>query len=514
MISPAAAAEPVASPPIRSRILRDTLGYSASALLSQAVGLVAGFWIARRLGPADFGVWNAVSLLLVYGAYVDLGVLAAMGRDLPVHFGEGDQEAAARLESSARWATAAGAILVAVVVVAATYLPVFANRPPGLLHGLRLMTLVLILQQIYTYHRTVLRAHNKFGELSRQQMLTSFLTSGLAAALVTAFGLSGRLWAAVLAQAVIVGYALYRDPWRPLPAPSMATLWRLMRTGIPITLSGSILSLVTTVDRPMVLAFLGGKALGYFGLALLLTSMVSLVPGMAGQVLYPRITHRFGESGRDIRALRGFVLTPPLALARLLPIVIGPLYLMMPLVIGVFLPAYLPGLVATRIVLLGIFFYSVLGITDYFLVTMGKIAQFAVCATVGLVFNVAFDYLGLRLGYGIEGVAFTGTPLTYFVYSTIVIGYALSHYTTGLRDPLRYFFRLWWPFVYMVALLWMIEGPVSRAASAGGSTGLMVATGLRVVLYTVGMVPLAIGAARILQVDLSRASLARAWSGV
>jgi O-antigen/teichoic acid export membrane protein len=495
------------------RILNDTVGYSASAILAQGFGLAAGFLIARWLGPSDFGIWNAASLVLAYGAYVDFGVLSAMGRDLPFQVGAGNAERANLLEGAARWATLAGAVLAAVVVIGMSFLPAFSTQPPLMLTALRIMPVVLIFQQVYAYHRTVLRAHNLFGELSRQQVLSSVLTAGLAVLGVIVMGLLGRMLGALIAQGAIVAYALWRTPWRRLPVPRLSTLWLLMRIGIPITAAGSILSVVTTIDRPMVLGFLGEQQLGYFGLALLLTSMVSLIPGVAMQVLYPRITHQFGQSGRSIAALRTFVLRPPLVLACLLPLVIGPVYLFLPVLVTLFLPAYAPGLMAMRIVIVGIFFYSILGLTDYFLVTTGQIRVYAIFGSTALALNVLFDYVALQLGYGINGVAVAGTPLTYFIYSSMVIGYALSHYTRNIGDWCRYFSKLWLPFAYMVALLWMLEIAARRWVPSSTRTGLMVAAGTEVALYSLGVLPLAFFAAHELKLELSWASLARLRSG-
>ena len=495
------------------RILRDTIGYSGSAVFAQALGLVAGFWIARLLGPADFGVWNAVSLVLAYGAYVEFGVLSAMGRDLPYYLGQRNTEHALRLEGGARWATIAGAILAAGFVFGASFLPSLANHAPIMRTGLRVMAVALILQQIYTYHRTVLRANNLFGELSRQQFVSSIVNSGLSVLGVVILGLYGRMMFLVLAQALIMVYAIFRNPWRRIPAVDARTMWQLFKTGVPITLAGSILSLVTTVDRPIVLAYLGEKQLGYFGLALLLTSMVSLVPGMASQVLYPRMTHLFGQSGRDVGALRALVLKPPLVLACLLPVVIGPVYLVLPVVIRLLLPDYTPAILATQIVVVGIFFSSILGVTDYFLVTTGKLKEYAFFGGCALILNVAFDYVALRLGFGIVGVAFCGTPLTYFVYSSAIIGYALSHYTRDKRAWGKYFSRLWLPFAYMLGSLCCV-GFVARwwnpEATAMGAIASM---GGQVAVYLVGMVPLVVMAARELGVELSLASLTRTIQG-
>ena len=163
------------------------------------------------------------------------------------------------------------------------------------------MAVALILQQIYTYHRVVLRSNNQFAQLSQQQIILSFLNAGLSVALVVALDLEGRFTAALLAQALIVLYALYRNPWQPAPKFDLSAAWSLMRVGIPILASGFIITLLTSIDRLMVIAFLGETQLGYLGLALLLVSVVTLIPAMACQVLYPRISYHFGNTGKTSR---------------------------------------------------------------------------------------------------------------------------------------------------------------------------------------------------------------------
>jgi O-antigen/teichoic acid export membrane protein len=488
------------------KIIRDFLGYSASAIVSQALGLIAGFWVARLLGPSDFGVWNAVSLVLVYGAYLELGALSAMGRDLPFYHGQRDVEKAIALEGAARRVTIFGALVAALFVIAFSFLPTHSLK---MALGLQAMAVVLILQQVYTYHRVVLRSHNYFKELSQQQVLLAIVSSGLAILFTVYFGLEGRLVAAILALAVIVLYAVRRNPWRPVPNFNLSTAWSLIRVGLPILISGFILSLLSTIDRLMVITFLGEKQLGYFGLALLLTSVVSLIPAMASQVLYPRITHQYGSSGNNVEALRSFVLTPPVILSASLPVLIGSLYLSLPLVIAVFLPAYIPGVTAARIVIIGTFFFGILGLTDYFLVTIGKLKQYALFGCVALLLNIVLDYLFLQLGYGIEGIALGGTLITYLFYSSIVIGYALSHYTKRFGDWVRYFARLWLPFIFMIVLLWFVEMAVNHMMPSSSNIELLFSTITKLLFYILCCLPLIYLVFLQLKLDFSKLSLLR-----
>jgi O-antigen/teichoic acid export membrane protein len=488
------------------RIIKDIFSYSASAIVSQALGLIAGFAVARLLGPSDFGVWNAVSLVLVYGAYLELGALSAMGRDLPFHHGQRDVEKAATLEGAARRVTIFGALVAALFVIAFSFLPTHSLK---MALGLQVMAVVLVLQQVYTYHRTVLRSHNYFTELSQQQVLLAIVSSGLAILFVFYGGYVGRLIAAIMAQAVILLYALRRNPWLAVPKFNLSDVWSVIRVGLPILISGFVLSLLATIDRLMVIIFLGEIQLGYFGLALLLTSVVSLIPAMASQVLYPRITHQFGSSGKNVEALRAFVLTPPAILSGLLPILIGSLYLSLPLVVGVLLPAYIPGITAARIVIVGIFFFSILGLTDYFLVTTGKLKQYALFGCVALLLNAVLDYLFLQLGYGIEGIALGGTLITYFIYSCIVIGYALSHYTRRLCDWVRFFAKLWLPFLYMIALLWLLETAFNHMLPSTSNIELLFSTTAKLLFYILCCLPLIYFVFRELKLDFSKLSIIR-----
>jgi O-antigen/teichoic acid export membrane protein len=490
----------------RLKILKDIINYSSSALISQALAVIAGFWVARILGPADYGIWNAVSLVLVYGAYSEFGILSAMGRDLPFYQGKGDQKMTASIEGAARHSTFLGSLFAAFVTIIVSFLP---GQPPMMALGLRVMAIILILQQIYTYHRIVLRSYNHFGELSRQQIVFALLTAVLSVIGVTVFGFEGRLIAAVFASVAILFYAVHRNPWRPVPKFNASVSWSLMRVGMPILISGFVLSLLTTVDRLMVITFLDAEQLGYLGLALMVTNVVCLIPGMASQVLYPRITYHFGNADKNVAALRPYVLNPPVILSLLLPLVIGPVYLILPFVISVFLPAYTPGITAARLIVIGVFFYSVIGLSDYFLVTIGKLKQYILFGCIALVFNIVLDYLFIRIGYGIKGIAIAGTLLTYFFYSCIVIGYALSHYTRQLLDWVRYFFQLWIPFVFMIALLWFVEVIMANLIPSISRIELLFTSLSQVLFFLIGYLPLLYIRRRDLKMALNRGNSSR-----
>jgi hypothetical protein len=113
------------------------------------------------------------------------------------------------------------------------------------------------------------------------------------------------------------------------------------------------------------------------------------------------------------------------------------------------------------------------------------------------------------MGYGIEGIAFGGTLLTYLFYSCIVIGYALSHYTRQYGDWIRYFSWLWTPFIYMLILLGSVEMSVEYLTASASFKNVLFIAGAKVILYLIGCLPLIYIVHDRFKLDLSQASLSR-----
>ncbi len=438
----------------KTKILKDIFSYSSSSYISQGVGLLSGLIIASKLGPEDYGIYNAVTLVLGYAAYSELGVLSTMSRDLPFHIGQSNLQKSKDIDSAARYMTFIGAVCASIIIF---YFSLFLSISPKMAFGLRIMSLVVIFQQIYTYHRTILRCNNNFKELSQQQIILSIISAIITILFVEFSGFNGRMLAALILQFLILLYAIYRNPWKESSKFDFATIFGSIKTGLPILASGFIITLVTSIDRLMIVTFLGATSLGYFGLSIMLISVISLIPAMTSQVLYPRISYHFGQSGKNIDELSSYVIKPPIILSAILPFLIGPIILSLPFVINLFLPAFIPGISAARIVVSGIYFYGILGLTDYFLVTTGKLKLYALFGIIALIINIIFDFIFIKMGLGIEGIAFGGTLLTYLIYSSIVIGYAVSFYKKSTFSVLLYFLKLWMPFFYMISIIWSIE---------------------------------------------------------
>ena len=83
------------------RFVGDTLGLAASQYAARAVLLARGVVSAVALGPAGFGAWNALNLILDYGTFASGGVLQGLDLRLPGPTVRGEAREARRLLAGA-----------------------------------------------------------------------------------------------------------------------------------------------------------------------------------------------------------------------------------------------------------------------------------------------------------------------------------------------------------------------------------------------------------------------------
>ena len=86
-----------------SELTREFLLFAVSTAFFQGSRLATLLLTARWTAPEEFGVWNALQLLLLYGIVVMLGVPNGMNRQVPYLCGQGREALAARVEDTSFW---------------------------------------------------------------------------------------------------------------------------------------------------------------------------------------------------------------------------------------------------------------------------------------------------------------------------------------------------------------------------------------------------------------------------
>ena len=376
------------------RFVGDTLGLAASQYAARAVLLARGVVSAVALGPAGFGAWNALNLILDYGTFASGGVLQGLDLRLPGPTVRGEAREARRLLAGAWSVVLLGGGLYALLVVGT-----LATGHPALLRGLGwgpplLMLGAALLQLVIQYQGSALRARGRFGAVSGSAAAQALLGGGLGMVLVVRYGIPGLLWGWLAGTLVAVAWVRRAAPDVPLRPGACPDGIRMAKGGFVVFAAFLVSLFLRSVDRMAFIAFGEAEHLGSYGLGLMAAGLVLYLPEAAAAVLYPRIVAA-ADGALDPEVVRAQILRAHRVLTLLLPPVVAVAMVWVGPVLERWLPQYRDAIGAVRLLALGALLLSASTLPGYWLLGSGRgrallVSGLAAAAvTAGLVFGVA-----------------------------------------------------------------------------------------------------------------------------
>ncbi len=411
----------------RSPLFREFLLFALSTVLLQASRFAVNLFAAKRLGPETFGFWYVLNLALAYGGLAHLGVVNAMNRDVPVFRGKGDAERVRLIQS-----VSVGVLLVSTVVAGVVMVVSLAFLEPIPRAPLAALIALFVVTQPYLFLQVYLKSDGQFERLSLQQLLLALLFPLSVVPLTIGYGLSGFILGQALVTLLISLFILRTWTFHLRPVFNVQETLRLVRVGLPIMLVGLMYTLLTTADRWVITAFLDLARLGHYSLAIMVLGVLSLVPMVIAQQMYPRMAEAWGRTSDARDVLRWALRQTGMAVAFTAPLILV-LYFAAPPLIRAFLPAYAEGVAPVKIILFGPLFLAFSGGFANLLNTLDKQVYYLAVQAAALLVNVGLNVVFVRAGLGISGVAL-GTTLTYALYGLALVAVSLRLvYRPGLR---------------------------------------------------------------------------------
>jgi len=322
-------------------------------------------------------------------------------------------------------------------------------------------------------------AHENFRDVSIIETVGAF--TGLVLILVLSYfgGLTGAVTAHAVSATIVCLLAItlnVRAHGPVAPTFNARHILAAVAVGFPISLVWWIFTLQTSVDRVVCASLLGSVRTGYYGIGISLATLLVLIPRITGRVLYPGVNRAIGQSA-DTHALHGLVVRPTLALAVLIPLSQAGFLCVLPLILGRFVPQYLPGLRAAQILVLGAFFLGLTRNGANYLIATDRQGTFLRYVIVCLVVNLAVNLVVVHMGYGIEGVA-VSTMLAGFLLSTMIWRRVFHGLGRRGTEQLTGLLQLYAPFVILLAALVLARAWVPQVLSEGGLRAFAYAAGL------------------------------------
>ncbi len=376
------------------RVVGDTVGLAASQYAARAVLLLRGLVAAVALGPAGFGAWNALNLVLDYGAFASVGVLQGLDLRLPAPTVRGEALAARRLLAGAWSVVLGGGTLFALLV-----LGTLATGHPALLRGLGwwpplLMLAAALLQLAIQVHVSALRARGRFGAVSGSAAAQALLGGGLGILLVARHGILGLLWGWLAGTLVALAWVRAAAPDVPLRPGAARDGAAMVRGGFVVFASFLVSLVLRSVDRLAFVRFGRAEDLGAYSLGLMAAGLVLYLPEAAATVLYPRIVAA-ADGALDAAVVRAQVLRAQRGLTVLLPPVVAVALVWVGPVLTAWMPQYAGSIGAVRLLGFGALLLSASTLPGYWLLAVGRgraLLLAGLAATVvaaALVFGVA-----------------------------------------------------------------------------------------------------------------------------
>lgn len=354
--------------------------------LRMVLGLLVGAWVARYLGPGDFGLLSGtLAVVAVAGVVASLGMNTVLVRELAT-----SPHDAKEILGTAAFLRLLGSAMVWLVCVGIAWSGVGTEAAHAVL--LPLAALALVVQSMDVVERqlqvagdmrtlTIIRCVAMGGSFGLRVVLI------LTKAPVEAFALAGVCEMGVAALGL--GWVTHRSGGLGRWRFSLARARTLLRESLPLMCAGLAIHVQGYSDQIMLAAMSDSEVLGQYAAALRIVSVFAFLPAILQMVSAPEIARaRRDDADLYRRRLHGlYRLAFGAALFTALPVaLIGPYA-----VVWLFGDAYRAAGVLLPLFALRLFLANMGVVRGVFLNTEGMSRFVLITASAGAVANVALN---------------------------------------------------------------------------------------------------------------------------
>ncbi len=269
------------------RYFKNTSWLFMEKVLRIGVGLFVGIWVARYLGPEQFGLLSyAQSFVGLFTAIATLGLDGIVVRELVKH-----PEKESEFVGTAFWLKLAGALGVLLLLAIAVN---FTSND----HYTNLLVFIIASATIFQSFNVV-DIYFQSRVLSRYvvyaNLIGLFVSSLVKIALIlNEAPLVAFAWVVLFDSFVLAcGYLYFYFKHSALKIKNLTfkkeIALSLLKDSWPLALSGMVLMVQARIDQVMINNFLGSKEVGYYSVAIKLIESFGFIPMMLKTSLYPAI---------------------------------------------------------------------------------------------------------------------------------------------------------------------------------------------------------------------------------
>jgi O-antigen/teichoic acid export membrane protein len=439
----------------KERIVKDVLKFTSARSITQGIGFFTAIALRKFLGPFYMGIWSLLKVVLGYASHSTLIMNKGAAVKIPLHSGEGDREAEDNVKNIVFTFILVVSVLTSLALLIASV--VLRQRyPVVVIVGLVALSFYMFLDNLCSFYQMLLRAKHNFSVLSKAIIFEAIINLTLIMLLVRKFELYG-LYITLIITALLnlifmhlfAGYKVKLI----IDKKKLLGLWEIFRTSIPIVLVSLLYWVLGTLDRIMIGKMIGIAFVGFYSIPVMTKAYVGQLSSF-GTVLYPRLMEAYGEK-KSAKEIEKYVIVPIRINAYILPSVLGAVFFIVPLLVRKILPEYIPGILAMQILLIGIFFETCRAQSFFFIIALKKQAKVIPIAVIAIGLNVLGNYILIKMGYGIYGVAAATAFVSFLSFLGIQI-YAMRHFAM-IKDIIGFLVEIIIPLIYTAVVALFLE---------------------------------------------------------
>ena len=437
----------------KDNVLGNIVRYSSSKIFARIIRLLNAFIKPKLLSPELFGLWNILHVVENYATYAHLGSTTSMGYLVPYHNSKNEISKSNEIKASAYYGSLFMYLFISGVIIIAGI--VGYDMDLKLRFGLLTIGILIVMEWYYEYTTNLLRANQQFKFLSSLNYLKPSIMVSLSAILMYLFSIYGLYISAILTDICIVFYMRSNIKKEKHVMFQFRIFKDLIKMGFPIMIFGFCILLIKTCDRLVVSYFLGFEQLGYYAMAIMVTTFIRQVVESARDVIEVKMMKDLHKLSQE-ELLREYVFKPMINTAYYYPFLIAAAFFIAPPLISLILPKYAPGILPTQIIIVGGYFLALTFLMRGIIIANRWQLKSLIVIIPTIISNIILSMVLIRLGLGINGVALSSS----FSNVILFIGFLMfvkNKYKHLVGNWSNYIKALFLPFFTLPLLLSLLQ---------------------------------------------------------
>lgn len=394
------------------RYIKNTNWMIAEHLLRVTSGLFIGIWIARHLGPENFGLLSyALAFTSIFGGLAKLGLDSIVIREI-VNKPEETNE----ILRGAFWLKAAGAAIAIALIF--FFLSATSNEDKSitLIYILAIGLMAQSFEVIEFYFQSQVLSKTisicKLVQLALSSIIKIALL--LTDSNVTSFAIVATVDAIVLAVTYITAYKLHNKKLF-INRLNFALAGDLLKHSWPMMFHTAMVMIYMKIDQIMIKEMLGDYAVGQYNVGIRLVESIFFIPIIVVSSLFPAILNakKVSQELYENRLIKLFSILLLLSLVALIFLQSTSAHIV-PLLFG---SSYNEAISVLNIYSLSLPFAFMTAASSRWFIAENLQKQFFLRSAIAVIINAALNYILIQL-YGITGAAFS-TLVTYIYLSIL-----------------------------------------------------------------------------------------------